>query len=245
MTDELNPKIPKDDSASSEGETELPQASQNESAEEVSSSLPAEDRMPEPERAVESKSEAEVPPAQKKSTTKRWYVVRTFSGQESKSVAYLESQLKESDLKEKFGEIIIPTEKVPTISESGKKRVKTRNFMPGYVMIEAEMNDRVKGFILSVPSIISFVGPKGEPSPLRGDEVGRLKGRIDEQEERPITEVPFKVGDKVKVIGGPFSTFKGEVSEVNDDRMKLKVTVTIFGRPTPVELSFTEVEKEK
>jgi len=93
--------------------------------------------------------------------------VRTYSGQENKAVAYLESQLKESDLREKFGEIVIPTEKVPTISETGKKKVKTRNFMPGYVMIEAEMDDRVKAFILSVPSIISFVGPKGDPSPLR------------------------------------------------------------------------------
>ena len=176
-----------------------------------------------------------------KATTKRWFVVRTYSGQETKTVAYLESQLKDSDLKEKFGEIVIPTEKVPTISESGKKRVKTRNFMPGYVMIEAEMDNRVKAFIQSVPSIISFVGPKGAPSPLRPDEVVRLKGRIDEHEERQATEVPFKVADKVKVISGPFSTFKGEVSEVNEDRLKLKVTVTIFGRPTPVELSFTEV----
>ncbi len=178
-------------------------------------------------------------------TTKRWYVVRTYSGQESKAVAYLESQLKDSDLKEKFGEIVIPTEKVPTISESGKRKVKTRNFMPGYVMIETEMDDRVKAFILSVPSIISFVGPKGDPSPLRPDEVVRLKGRIDEHEDRQITEVPFKINDKVKVISGPFSTFKGEVAEVNEDRMKLKVTVTIFGRPTPVELSFTEVELER
>ena len=242
MSEELNPKVPEDDSNRTEGDTELPQASQEENAADVNPPVPSskvEDKMPASEQEVKPKSEA------KKSATKKWYVVRTFSGQESKSVAYLESQLKESDLKEKFGEIIIPTEKVPTISESGKKRVKTRNFMPGYVMIEVEMDDRVKGFILSVPSIISFVGPKGEPSPLRGDEVGRLKGRIDEQEERPVTEVPFKVGDKVKVIGGPFSTFKGEVSEVNEDRMKLKVTVTIFGRPTPVELSFTEVEKEK
>jgi len=178
-------------------------------------------------------------------TTKRWFVVRTYSGQESKTVAYLESQLKDSDFKQKFGEIIIPTEKVPTISENGKKRVKTRNFMPGYVMIEAEMDDHVKAFIQSVPSIISFVGPKGAPSPLRPDEVVRLKGRIEEREERQATEVPFKIGDKVKVISGPFSTFKGEVSEVNEDKMKLKVTVTIFGRPTPVELSFTEVELER
>lgn len=180
-----------------------------------------------------------------KVSTKRWYVVRTYSGQENKAVAYLDSQLKESDLQEKFGEIVIPTEKVPTISESGKKKVKTRNFMPGYVMIEAEMDDRVKAFILAVPSIISFVGPKGDPSPLRPDEVVRMKGRIDEREERQVTEVPFKSGDKVKVVSGPFSTFKGEVSEVNEDRMKLKVTVTIFGRPTPVELSFTEVELER
>lgn len=180
-----------------------------------------------------------------KATTKRWFVVRTYSGQESKTVAYLESQLKDSDLKEKFGEIVIPTEKVPTISENGKKRIKTRNFMPGYVMIEAEMDDHVKAFIQSVPSIISFVGPKGAPSPLRADEIVRLKGRIDEHEERQATEVPFKVSDKVKVISGPFSTFKGEVAEVNEDRMKLKVTVTIFGRPTPVELSFTEVELER
>jgi len=180
-----------------------------------------------------------------KVSTKRWYVVRTYSGQESKAVAYLESQLKDSDLKERFGEIIIPTEKVPTISETGKKKIKTRNFMPGYVMIQVEMDDRAKAFILSVPSIISFVGPKGDPSPLRPDEVVRLKGRIDEHEERQVMEVPFKLGDKVKVISGPFSTFKGEVSEVNEDRLKLKVTVTIFGRPTPVELSFTEVELER
>lgn len=190
---------------------------------------------------VERKETAEP----EKVSTKRWYVVRTYSGQENKAVAYLDSQLKESDLREKFGEIVVPTEKVPTISESGKKKVKTRNFMPGYVMIEAEMDDRVKGFILGVPSIISFVGPKGDPSPLRPDEVVRMKGRIDEREERQVTEVPFKTGDKVKVISGPFSTFKGEVSEVNEDRMKLKVTVTIFGRPTPVELSFTEVELER
>ncbi len=190
---------------------------------------------------VEKKESAE--PA--KVSTKRWYVVRTYSGQENKAVAYLDSQLKESDLHEKFGEIVIPTEKVPTISESGKRKVKTRNFMPGYVMIEAEMDERVKGFILGVPSIISFVGPKGDPSPLRPDEVVRMKGRIDEREERQVMEVPFKQGDKVKVISGPFSTFKGEVSEVNEDRMKLKVTVTIFGRPTPVELSFTEVELER
>ncbi len=182
---------------------------------------------------------------QSAATTKRWYVVRTYSGQESKAVAYLESQLKDSELKEKFGEIVIPTEKVPTISESGKKKIKTRNFMPGYVMIEAEMDDHVKAFILSVPSVISFVGPKGGTSPLRPDEVVRMKGRIDEHEDRQATEVPFKVNDKVKVISGPFSTFKGEVSEVNEDRMKLKVTVTIFGRPTPVELSFTEVEQER
>jgi transcriptional antiterminator NusG len=180
-----------------------------------------------------------------KVSTKRWYVVRTYSGQENKAVAYLDSQLKESDLREKFGEIVVPTEKVPTISESGKRKIKTRNFMPGYVMVEAEMDERVKAFILSVPSIISFVGPKGDPSPLRPDEVVRMKGRIDEHEERQVMEVPFKSGDKVKVISGPFSTFKGEVSEVNEDRMKLKVTVTIFGRPTPVELSFTEVELER
>ncbi len=188
---------------------------------------------------------AEPAAATGKATTKRWFVVRTYSGQETKTVAYLESQLKDSDFKEKFGEIVIPTEKVPTISENGKKKIKTRNFMPGYVMIEVEMDDRVKAFIQSVPSIISFVGPKGAPSPLRSDEIVRLKGRIDEHEERQATEVPFKISDKVKVISGPFSTFKGEVAEVNEDRMKLKVTVTIFGRPTPVELSFTEVELER
>jgi len=204
-----------------------------------------------PEADVSNSASANAPetkaptPAVTKPTTKRWFVVRTYSGQESKTLAYLESQLKDSDFKEKFGEIVIPTEKVPTISENGKKRIKTRNFMPGYVMIEVEMDDHVKAFIQSVPSIISFVGPKGAPSPLRPDEVVRLKGRIDEHEERQATEVPFKIGEKVKVISGPFSTFKGEVSEVNEDRMKLKVTVTIFGRPTPVELSFTEVEIER
>ncbi len=174
----------------------------------------------------------------------RWYVVRTYSGHENKVKAYLENEIKLAGLSHKFGSIMIPAEKVFEIRD-GKKRTKTRSFFPGYVLIECVMDKETKHLILNTPSVISFVGTKNEPAPLRLDEVNRILGRMDERKDIEVPEFQFRVGDAIRVIDGPFNTFSGFVQEVNQEKMKIKVMVSIFGRKTPIELDFNQVEIEK
>jgi transcriptional antiterminator NusG len=175
---------------------------------------------------------------------KRWYVIRTYSGHENKVKAYLENEIKLTHLDDKFGTIIIPTEKVFEIRD-GKKRTKTKSFFPGYVLVECLMDKETKHVILNTPSVISFIGTKNEPVALRADEVNRILGRMDERKDVETPEVQFRVGDPVRVIDGPFNTFSGFVQEVNQEKMKIKVMVSIFGRKTPIELDFNQVELEK
>lgn len=177
-------------------------------------------------------------------THKRWYVLRTYSGHENKVKTYLENEIKLHRLEEKFGTIMIPAEKVFEVRD-GKKRSKTKNFFPGYVLVECVMDKETKHIILNVPSVISFVGSKTEPAALRLDEVNRILGRMDEKRDAETPEVRFRVGDPVRVIDGPFNTFSGFVQEINQEKMKMKVMVSIFGRKTPIELDFNQVELEK
>jgi len=174
---------------------------------------------------------------------RRWYAVRTYSGHENRVKKFIENELAEGRFKEKIFNVFVPTEKVTVVKE-GKKRSRVKAFFPGYILIEAEMDDEVKNFIKSIPSVVSFVGPKGNPVPLREDEVERFVGKVEETEMERV-DVPFRVGDSVKVIDGPFADFQGIVQEVNSEKMKLKVMINIFGRKTPVELEFTQVEIEK
>lgn len=175
---------------------------------------------------------------------KRWYVIRTYSGHENKVKAYLENEIKLAHFEDKFGTIMIPVEKVFEIRD-GKKRTKTKSFFPGYVLIECIMDKETKHLILNTPSVISFIGSKTEPAALRLDEVNRIMGRMDERKDVEIPETQFRVGDAVRVIDGPFNTFTGFVQEVNQEKMKIKVMVSIFGRKTPIELDFNQVEQEK
>lgn len=174
---------------------------------------------------------------------RRWYAVRTYSGHENRVKKFIENELAEGRFKEKIFNVFVPTEKVTVVKE-GKKKSRVKAFFPGYILIEAEMDDEVKNFIKSIPSVVSFVGPKGNPVPLREDEVERFVGKVEETELERV-DVPFRVGDSVKVIDGPFADFQGVVQEVNPEKMKLKVMINIFGRKTPVELEFTQVEVEK
>ncbi len=173
----------------------------------------------------------------------KWYAVRTYSGHENRVKKFIENELAEGRFKEKIFNVFVPTEKVTVVKE-GKKKSRVKAFFPGYILIEAEMDDEVKNFIKSIPSVVSFVGPKGNPVPLREDEVERFIGKVEETEIERV-DVPFRVGDSVKVIDGPFADFQGIVQEVNSEKMKLKVMINIFGRKTPVELEFTQVEIEK
>lgn len=175
---------------------------------------------------------------------KRWYALRTFSGHENKVKAHLENESKLAGLDERISSVMVPSEKIFEIKE-GKKKSKTKTFFPGYILVEAILDKETRHLILNTPSVISFVGPRGEPVPLQFDEVRRLIGRMEERKDVEVMEVPFHIGEPIKVIDGPFNNFTGFVQEVNQEKMKVKVMVSIFGRKTPVELDFTQVELEK
>ena len=175
---------------------------------------------------------------------KKWYVVRTYSGHENKVKAYIENEIAQAGLTDRVGSVIVPSEKVFEVKD-GKKKSKTRTFFPGYILVEAILDKETTHIILNTPSVISFVGPKNAPAPLQTAEVRRLIGKIEARKDVEVVEVPFKTGDAVKVTDGPFNNFNGFVQEINEEKMKLKVMVSIFGRKTPVELDFSQVEAEK
>ena len=175
----------------------------------------------------------------------KWYVVRTFSGHENKVKTLLEAELKDSEkLKDRIQEILVPTEKVFEV-KNGKKKSKTKNFFPGYILIHAILDDQVKEFILNTQLVMGFLGTGRNPSPLQPEEVKRIVGRITQDESGERMETIFRSGDLVKIIDGPFNNFNGTVQEVNEEKMKIKVMVSIFGRKTPVEIDFVQAELEK
>jgi transcriptional antiterminator NusG len=174
---------------------------------------------------------------------KKWYVARSLSGKEKKAKEYLEKEIKRLKLQDHISQILIPTEKVFTI-KNGKKVSTERTYYPGYILIEAYLTGEYIHIIRNIPNIIGFIGG-GDPVPLRPAEVNRILGKVDELSDASEEMLePFIVGEPVKVIDGPFNNFSGVVEEVNEEKKKLKVMVKIFGRKTPLELSFTQVEKE-
>lgn len=175
---------------------------------------------------------------------KKWYVVRAISGKEKKVKEYLESEIKRLDLQDYISQVLIPTEKVYQVRK-GKKISKERNYFPGYVLIEAALVGEVPHIITNVPNVLGFLGTKGEPDPMRESEVKRILGKVDElAEQGEEVNVPFIVGETVTVTDGPFNSFSGVIEEINEEKKKLKVMVKIFGRKTPLELGFMQVEKE-
>lgn len=175
----------------------------------------------------------------------KWYVVRTFSGHENKVKTLLEAELNDNeDLQAKVKEILVPMEKVFEVKD-GKKRSKKKNFFPGYILVQADLDNQVKEFILNTQSVMGFLGTGNQPNPLQPDEVKRIVGRINQDETTERMETIFRNGDIVKIIDGPFNNFSGTIQEVNEEKMKIKVMVSIFGRKTPVEIDFVQAELEK
>lgn len=175
---------------------------------------------------------------------KKWFVVRTISGKEKKVKEMLESEVSRLNLKDYINQILIPTEKVYQIRK-GKKISKERNYFPGYILVEAALVGEIAHIIKNTTNVLGFLGSKDIPSPLRLSEVNRILGKVDELAEKAEEiNVPFIVGEVVKVVDGPFNSFTGVIEEINDEKKKLKVMVKIFGRKTPLELNFTQVEKE-
>jgi len=178
--------------------------------------------------------------------TKKWYVVRAIGGKENKAKEYLENEISRLNLEDFISQILIPKEKVFQIRK-GKKISKDRNFFPGYILVEAALVGEIPHIIKGIPNVIGFLGNEkgGEPAPIRKTEVNKILGKVDElAEQDEEINVPFFVGESVKVIDGPFNSFTGIIEEVNNEKKKLKVMVKIFGRKTPLELSFMQVEKE-
>ncbi|HHG84352.1 MAG TPA: transcription termination/antitermination factor NusG [Bacteroidetes bacterium] len=178
--------------------------------------------------------------------SKQWFVVRAISGQEKKVKAYMESEIERLKLEDFVSQVLIPTEKVFEM-RSGKKKIRERSFLPGYVLIEATLDGEVMQAIRDVPGVIGFLGTERgqKPVPLRSSEINKILGKVDEMNEMgEIPEEPFVLGEPVKVMAGPFNGFSGSVEEIYEDKKKLKVMVKIFGRNTPVELNYYQVEKE-
>jgi transcriptional antiterminator NusG len=177
---------------------------------------------------------------------KKWYVVRAVSGKEKKVKEYLELEVSRMNLSDHVSQILIPTERVFQI-KNGKKISKEKAYLPGYVLIEANLVGEVSHMVKNLPNVIGFLGAEkgGEPLPMRQSEVFRILGKVDElSESEEEMNIPYAVGDAVKVIDGPFNSFNGIIEEVNEDKKKLKVMVKIFGRKTPLELNYLQVEKE-
>lgn len=175
---------------------------------------------------------------------KKWYVVKAISGKEKKVKEYLESEIDRLKLDDYITQILIPTEKVFQVRK-GKKISKERNYFPGYILIEAVLVGEILNIIKNIPNVLGFLGTKGEPDAIRPAEVNRILGKVDElAEQGEEVNIPFIVGETIKVTDGPFSSFSGIIEEINEDKKKLKVMVKIFGRKTPLELGFMQVEKE-
>lgn len=176
----------------------------------------------------------------------KWYVVRAISGQENKIKAYIENEVERANLADFVSQILVPTEKVFQI-RNGKKVSKERNYFPGYIMVEANLTGEVIHTIKGISGVIGFLGEVkgGDPVPLRLAEVNRMLGKVDElSDNNESFNIPFLVGETVKVIDGPFNGFNGTIEKIHEDKRKLEVMVKIFGRKTPLELSFMQVEKE-
>ena len=174
--------------------------------------------------------------------TKHWYVIHTQTGREERVKTTLESRAVQFNLQEKITQVLIPTEKVSEI-KAGKKTISTRKFFPGYVLIEMEMTDETWYLVKNTPGVSGFIGSGKKPLPLNESEVNGIIKQAEEKKEKPTPKVIFEKGESVRVKEGPFVNFNGNIEEVNPNKGKLKVLVAIFGRTTPVELEYWQVEK--
>jgi transcriptional antiterminator NusG len=177
------------------------------------------------------------------SMAKRWYVVHAYSGYEKTVKRSLEERIRRAGMEEHFGEVLVPTEEVVEM-KGGQKRRSDRKFFPGYVLVEMEMTDESWHLVKDVPKVMGFIGGTADrPAPITQKEADAILNRVKEGVDKPRPKVLFEPGEMVRVVDGPFNDFNGVVEEVNYDKSRLRVAVLIFGRSTPVELEFHQVEK--
>ncbi|MFC1807048.1 transcription termination/antitermination protein NusG [Candidatus Omnitrophota bacterium] len=174
--------------------------------------------------------------------TKRWYVIHTLTGQEEKVKANILNQLSLSKVKEQVEQVLIPTEVISEV-KSGKKKISERKFFPGYVMVEMDLTDESWYLIKNTPGVTGFISSGSKPTPLLEEEVHNILRQTEEKKEKPTPKVSFNAGESVRITDGPFTNFNGTVESMNPAKGRLKVSVMIFGRPTPVELEYWQVER--
>lgn len=172
----------------------------------------------------------------------KWYIVNTYSGSESTAKANIEEQVRQKKMEAQFGQILIPQENVVELVK-GKKATRARKFFPGYIFVQMNLSDATWHLVKSANKVTGFLGGSNRPSPVPENEVSRITKQMESGAERPKAKITFSVGENVTVVDGPFNSFNGTVEEINEEKGKVKVLVSIFGRPTPVELDFVQVEK--
>jgi transcriptional antiterminator NusG len=190
---------------------------------------------------VQAAPEPAAAPAERTGPPTKWYVVHTYSGHENKVRENIQKMINASSIREHFGQIVVPTEEVAEMKK-GKKTITTRKFFPSYILIEMHMSDEAFHLVNDLPGVTGFVGTPSGPQPLTKPEVERILGRMDKERQTIIPEIPFTLGEHIRIKDGPFSDFTGVIDEINAERGKLRVLVSIFGRETPVELDFLQVE---
>ncbi len=173
---------------------------------------------------------------------KEWYVVHTYSGYEQKAKAALEERIKALGKESSFGDVLVPAEKVVELVK-GRKKTSSRKFFPGYILVNMELNDETWHIVKNTPKVTGFVGGSTQPAPISEREVREITDQMQEGALRPKPKVLFEVGESIKVVDGPFQDFNGTVEEVRPEKGKVRVLISIFGRATPVELDFVQVEK--
>jgi transcriptional antiterminator NusG len=194
------------------------------------------------ETAAEETTEAAVDAAPASNPLHKWYIVHAYSNFEKKVAESIREQARVQGLAENFSDILVPTEDVVEIRR-GRKVNSERKFFPGYVLVKMELTDQAYHLIKNTPKVTGFLGSGNKPMPVSDKEVERIVGSMEEGVERPKPTITFEIGEQVRVTDGPFASFNGSVEDVDEDRARLKVTVSIFGRATPVELEYAQVEK--
>ena len=171
-----------------------------------------------------------------------WYIVQAYSGFENKVADTIKDIMSKNSLEGNLGEILVPTQKVIEVKK-GKRTQKQKKYFPGYVLVKLDLDKNIYHKIKNIQKVSGFLGPEGKPVPVSEKEIKKIMGQIDETEENPSAGITFEVGEKVKVCDGPFASFTGLIEEIDEDKLRLKVSVSIFGRPTPGDLEFNQVEK--